>query len=94
MTARLLAAPYSSSQMTYDLRRLRLNGLIRRVAHAHTYVVTTEGPRVAISCGKLYNRLLRPLPTSLKPTPMSQALAVIDHHVEDYVARALLRHAA
>ena len=27
----LLRAPYTASQMTYDLRRLRLNGLIRRI---------------------------------------------------------------
>jgi hypothetical protein len=30
LTARLLGTPYSHSQMTYDLRRLRLNRLIRR----------------------------------------------------------------
>ena len=28
LTARLLGTPYSASQMTYDLHRLRLNGLI------------------------------------------------------------------
>lgn len=27
-------------KITYDLRRLGLNGLIRRVEHTHTYVVT------------------------------------------------------
>ena len=29
LTARLLGASYSARQMTYDLRRLRLNGPIR-----------------------------------------------------------------
>ena len=33
LTARLLGTPYSTSQMTYDLRRLRLNGLIHRIDH-------------------------------------------------------------
>ena len=50
---------YSASQMTYDLRRLRLNGLIRRIAHTHTYVLTPEGQRLAVFYTKLYNRLLR-----------------------------------
>jgi hypothetical protein len=42
LTARLLGASYSASQMTYDLRRLRLNGLIRRIEHTHTYVLTLD----------------------------------------------------
>jgi hypothetical protein len=42
LTARLLGTPYSASQMTYDLRRLRLNGLIRRIEHTHTYVLTPD----------------------------------------------------
>jgi hypothetical protein len=33
LTARLPGTCYSASQMTYDLRRLRLNGLIRRIEH-------------------------------------------------------------
>ena len=32
----LLANSYSSSQMTYDLRRLRRKGLIRRRPRSHT----------------------------------------------------------
>ena len=32
--------PYSQSQMTYDLRRLRLKGLIVRVHHTNSYVLT------------------------------------------------------
>jgi hypothetical protein len=40
LTARLLGTCYSAGQMTYDLRRLRLNGLIRRIEHTHTYVLT------------------------------------------------------
>jgi hypothetical protein len=28
--------------MTYDLHRLRLNGLIRRIEQTHTYVLTAE----------------------------------------------------
>ena len=31
----LLHAPYTSGQTTYDLRRLRMTGLIRRIEHAN-----------------------------------------------------------
>jgi len=46
--ATLLAAPCSASQMSYDLRRLRLKGLIHRLPHTNTYVLTDEGQQVAI----------------------------------------------
>ena len=36
----LTHAPYSPGQMTYDLRRLRLAGLIRRIEHTNRYVLT------------------------------------------------------
>ncbi len=67
MTARLLGASYSASQMTYDLRRLRLNGLIRRIEHTHTYVLTPDGQRLAIFYTKLDDRLLRPLAAADQP---------------------------
>lgn len=34
--------------MTYDLRRLRLHGLIERLPRSNTYVLTPEGVRVAV----------------------------------------------
>jgi Mn-dependent DtxR family transcriptional regulator len=86
-----LGVPYTMSQMSYDLRRLRLKGLITRLPHSNTYVLTDEGQRVAIFYTKLHNRLLRPLLASHDPpAPLSlrQALRVIDHHVEDYIREA------
>ncbi len=97
LTARLLGTPYSPSQMTYDLRRLRLNGLIRRIAHTHTYVLTPDGQRLAVFYTKVYDRLLRPLAAANQPQAppeLRQALAVIDHHVDGYIARARLKPAA
>lgn len=97
LTARLLGTPYSASQMTYDLRRLRLNGLIRRIEHTCTYALTPDGRRIAIFCTKLYNRLLRPLAAADQPqapAALRQALAAIDRHVDDYIAQARLRPAA
>ena len=95
MTARLLGASYTASQMTYDLCRLRLNGLIRRIEHTHIYVLTLDGQRLAVFYTKLYDWLLRPRPrlTSRKPPPgLRQALAVIDHHVDGYIARACMKY--
>ena len=89
--ATLLGVPYSNSQMSYDLRRLRLKGLITRLPHTNTYLLTDEGQRVAIFYTKVHNRLLRPLLAAHHPPaplPLRQALRVINHHVNDYVREA------
>ena len=46
--------------MTYDLRRLRLHGMIERIPHSHRYQLTPEGLRVALFFSRTYTRLLRP----------------------------------
>jgi hypothetical protein len=89
--ATLLGVPYSMSQMSYDLRRLRLKGLITRLPRSNTYVLTPDGQRVAIFYTKLHNRLLRPLTAAHDPpAPLAlrQALRVINHHIDDYVTQA------
>jgi hypothetical protein len=89
--ATLLDTPYSMNQMSYDLRRLRLKGLITRLPHTNTYVLTPDGQRVAIFYTKLHNRLLRPLLAAHDPPaplPLRQALRVINHHINDYVREA------
>jgi len=40
---------YTMGQASYDLRRLRLKGLIRRLPHSNTYVLTPDGQRFASS---------------------------------------------
>jgi hypothetical protein len=52
---------YRSSQMTYDLRRLRLNGLVTRVPHTHRYMLTPQGRRIAFFMTKCYARVVRPV---------------------------------
>ena len=47
LVAGLLGTAYTTNQMTYDLRRLRLHGLIERHPHTNTYTLTPEGLRVA-----------------------------------------------
>ena len=46
--------------MTYDLRRLRLHGLIEQVPNSHRYRITTLGARMAMLYVRLYARGLRP----------------------------------
>ena len=46
--------------MTYDLRRLRLRGLIARIPQTHRYRVTRDGLRLALFFTRAYARLLRP----------------------------------
>ena len=50
----------TAGRMTYDLRRLRLHGLIVRLPGTHRYRVTSEGLRVALFFTRTYARLLRP----------------------------------
>jgi hypothetical protein len=63
---------YSAGAMTYDLRRLRLHGLIERVPRSHRYRVSATGAQVAMFYARLYTRALRPvwsLHASKSPRP-------------------------
>ncbi len=93
----LLHARYTPGQMTYDLRRLRLAGLIRRIEHTNRYALTPDGTRFAVFYTKLHNRLLRPLLAADQPQAppdLRQALRAIDQHVDHYISRAGLGKAA
>ena len=46
-------------RMTYDLRRLRLHGLIERVPRTHRYRLTPDGLRAALFFTRTYARLFR-----------------------------------
>jgi hypothetical protein len=97
LIAGLLGSAYTPGQMTYDLRRLRLNGLIRRLPHTNRYVLTADGVRITVFYVKVYNRLLVPLTAADQaqaPPELRTALAVITHHLDDYVNRARLLRAA
>ena len=66
-------ATYSAGSMTYDLRRLRLHGLIERVPRTHRYHITALGARFATFYARLYTRALRPAASpqarGLRPRP-------------------------
>ena len=63
---------YSAGAMTYDLRRLRLHGLLDRVPRTHRYRVTETGAQVAMFYARLYTRALRPA-SSLTPAGTTRA---------------------
>jgi hypothetical protein len=69
--ARLLGqspAQLRPGRMSYDLRRLRLHGLIRRIPKTHRYQLTSAGLRTTLFFSRAYSRLLRNGLASLAPT--------------------------
>src|SRR5262245_5972032 len=63
------APPYGSSQMTYDLRKLRLKGMIRRVPGENRYLLTPRGIRWALFLTKVHCRIVRPFSRRQDPPP-------------------------
>ncbi len=49
--------------VTYDLRRLRLHGLIERLPHSHRYRLTPEGLHTALFFTRTYARILPIIPS-------------------------------
>jgi len=88
-------APDSLTQgtMTYDLRRLRLHGLIERIPGTHRYRVTDFGFHAAVVLRRAHDRLLRPaLAAAAAPShssPVGRALTHLDAAIN-----TMLDHAA
>ena len=62
-------AHYPIGRMTYDLRRLRLHGILERIPHSHRYQLTPDGLRIALFFSRTYARLLRPKLAEIMPQP-------------------------
>jgi hypothetical protein len=73
LVAGLLGTTYTASQMTYDLRRLRLHGLIQRLPGTNTYLPTPDGIRVALFHTKVHDRPLAPLLAADHPAGAASA---------------------
>lgn len=58
---------YSARQATYDLRRLRRKGLIRRIPRTQRYQLTPEGRRLAVFFTKTHTRIVCPSLSELDP---------------------------
>ncbi len=95
--SRPLDGLYTTAQCTYDLRRLRLKGLVRRLPHSNTYVLTPDGIRWALFYTKVQDRLLGPLLAADQPpasVELRRALRVIDDSVDHYIDAARMKPAA
>ena len=85
---------YTGSQMTYDLRRLRLKGLIFRPPRTNRYFVTPYGWKVARLFSRLEARLFRPaiaLFTSndaVLPFPLRASLDRVDNQLDHLIYQA------
>jgi predicted MarR family transcription regulator len=84
---------YSSAQMTYDLRRLRLKGLIERVGKSHRYHLTDLGIKVVTFFTKLYHRLFAPglaalLPDQAFPSDLASALDRVAKVLQSWTVQA------
>jgi hypothetical protein len=93
--AGLLGTDYSAHQLSYDLRRLRLKGIIWRVPNTHRYLITPYGCKVALFFTRLNARLFRPGLAAIEPappipSPLAEALARVEQEIENLLNNANL----
>jgi hypothetical protein len=87
-------AGYGQTRMTYDLRRLRLKGLVLRVPKSHRYQLTPLGRRVALM-SKTLSRIVRPVLHRVDPAlpansndPLRRAWLTCERAIDQAVAQA------
>jgi len=84
----------TSGQITYDLRRFRIHGLIQRIPHSFRYQVTPAGLRQALFLTRLTQRLLIPgLAELTDPSPPAPSLLRAAARAYDAALDDLTRHA-
>ena len=86
---------YTASQMSYDLRRLRLKGLIARIDGQHVYVLTTYGRKVVYLMTKLQRRIFDVASAAIDTTvalqsALARAFRQLDAELDKLVADAQL----
>ena len=85
---------YTPHQMTYDLRRLRLKGLIYRPPKTTRYFVTPYGWKVARLFSRLEDRVFRPAMAmftgndAVLPFLLKRALARVDAQLDTLIYEA------
>jgi hypothetical protein len=83
-------------RLTYQLRRLRLHGLIARVPGTHRYRVTDRGLRTALFFTRVHARLFRPglalvLPDATEDdASLRRAFVQLERAMDDWCAEAKL----
>jgi len=93
------AGHYTTGQLTYDLRRLRLKGIIWRVPKTHRYQLTPYGRKVALFFTRLHARVFRPGlaaldPAVLIPSPLADALTKVEQEIDNLIQQAYLAPSA
>jgi len=92
----LAAGDLSPGRMTYELRRLRLHGLIERIPRSHRYRLTRQGIGTALFFTRSYARVLRSGAAQIYPepwagaTPLRRAFDAVLTGIDDFVADAKL----
>lgn len=95
--AHLSALPsqhFTQGMMTYDLRRLRLHGLVERIPRSHRYRVTDFGFRSALLLTRAHARIVRHGLSVLQPaqpplpTPLRNAVASVERAIDRLWANA------
>ena len=85
---------YTTAQMTYDLRRLRLKGLIFRPPKTHRYFLTPYGWKVTRWCTRREARVFRPamamFPSNdaVVPFPLRASLDRVDAQLDELIYQA------
>jgi hypothetical protein len=85
---------YTGAQMTYDLRRLRLKGLIFRPPRTNRYFVTPYGWKVARLFSRLEARVFRPAVAmftgndAVLPFPLRASLDRVDAQLDELIYEA------
>jgi hypothetical protein len=85
---------YTAPQMTYDLRRLRLKGLIFRPPRTNRYFLTPYGWKVARLFTRLEARVFRPAvamftgTNAVLPFPLRAALDRVDAQLDELIYHA------
>jgi hypothetical protein len=91
---------WTQGRLTYQLRRLRLHGLIERAPGSHRYTVTEKGLRVAMWFTRCQARLFRPALGELfaeeipEDSRLRRALDRFDQEVNRYIEKAKVPVAA
>jgi hypothetical protein len=87
-------ATWPAGRGSYDLRRLRLHGLIERIPKTHRYRVTDTGLHHAMFLTRIHNRLLRTGTAQLSDpnppttTPLRTAARTYDTALDDLTRQA------
>ena len=91
-----IPATITQGRMTYDLRRLRLHGMIERIPKTHRYRVTQFGLRAALFFTRVHARLYRPCAAAFTGQGPPQSFDLdchfhkLENHIHSYIEQANL----